>query len=97
MWHSNLRLAVQMAVLCILILKGPLSAVFNSIRCVIQYKNSRAEYQRICVETNILRPESAHENEHRGKWKKKITATVIDIVSKCKISIQVPHTEIVRW
>ena len=45
----------------------------------------------------LLRPESAHENEHRGKWKKKITATVIDIVSKCKISIQVPHTEIVRW
>ena len=28
---------------------------------------------------------------------KKRTATVFDIISKRKISIQVPHTEIVRW
>ena len=31
-----------------------------------------------------------------GEMEKKITAIVFD-VSKCKISIQVPHTEIVRW
>ena len=28
---------------------------------------------------------------------KKRTATVFDMISKRKISIQVPHTEIVRW
>ena len=32
-----------------------------------------------------------------GKVEKKITATVFDVVSKRKISTQVPHTEIVRW
>ena len=30
----------------------------------------------------LLRPEAAHENEHRGKMEKKRIATVFDIVSK---------------
>ena len=48
---------------------------------------------------SILRPEFIHENEHRenGKEKNCNGATVFDIGSKRKISIQVSHTEIVRW
>ena len=45
----------------------------------------------------LLRPEAAHENEHGGKMEKKRTATVFDVVSERKISIQIPRMEVVRW
>ena len=67
----------------------PHGASFNGPFSAVSTKNLWVVYYSYAPNLSVKRT-----------WRKMIkkrTATVFDIISKRKISIQVPHTEIVRW
>ena len=67
----------------------PHGASFNGPFSAVSTKNLWVVYYSCAPNLSVKRTWE--------KMEKKRTATVFDIISKRKISIQVPHTEIVRW